>query len=63
VELLKPRVRHAEAILAQLSDIAERVLARCKAKGASQAEVGLNQDRGLGGQRAHGRSRDARVHA
>lgn len=36
-----------EAILAQLSDIAERVLVRCKTKGARQAEVGLNQDRGL----------------
>lgn len=36
-----------DATLDRLSDIARDVLARCKARGATQAEVGLNEDRGL----------------
>jgi PmbA protein len=37
----------AEASLDRLSDIARDVLERCRARGATQAEVGLNEDRGL----------------
>jgi PmbA protein len=37
----------AEASLDRLSEIARDVLARCRARGATQAEVGLNEDRGL----------------
>lgn len=36
-----------QATLDRLSGIARDVLARCAARGASQAEVGLNEDRGL----------------
>jgi PmbA protein len=35
------------ATLDRLSELARDVLARCRARGASQAEVGLNEDRGL----------------
>jgi PmbA protein len=37
----------AEASLDRLSELARDVLARCRARGATQAEVGLNEDRGL----------------
>jgi hypothetical protein len=36
-----------DATLDRLSDLAQDVLARCRARGATQAEVGLNEDRGL----------------
>ena len=36
-----------ESALDRLSELARDVLARCRACGASQAEVGLNEDRGL----------------
>ena len=35
------------ATQARLSQLAEDVLARCRARGATQAEVDLNEDRGL----------------
>ncbi len=37
----------ADHSLDRLSELARDVLARCQARGASQAEVGLNEDRGL----------------
>jgi len=37
----------ADHHLDRLSELARDVLARCQARGASQAEVGLNEDRGL----------------
>lgn len=37
----------ADAALEQLADIASDVLARCRAAGASQAEVGIDDDRGI----------------
>lgn len=37
----------ADTTLDRLSDLARDVLARCRARGATQAEVGLNEDRGL----------------
>jgi PmbA protein len=37
----------SQAQLAQLSELARDVLARCRARGASQAELGLNEDQGL----------------
>ena len=36
-----------EARFDQLADIAGDVLGRCRARGASQVEVGLNEDAGL----------------
>ena len=39
-----PSVQDTGARLDQLAEIAEDVLRRCRARGASQAEVGLNED-------------------
>lgn len=44
---IEPAAATPQATLDRLSDLARDVLARCAARGASQAEVGLNEDRGL----------------
>jgi PmbA protein len=46
-QALTPDELDNRATLDRLSDLARDVLARCRARGATQAEVGMNEDRGL----------------